>query len=109
MDVLLLGINHHTAPLELRERLALDAAGVAAMLRDIRGDAAAAEAVLLATCNRTELYVAASDSAAAESACARLRAPGRRSAPHSSRRTPTRKRESRLLVICFAWQPDWIR
>ena len=55
MDLSLLGINHHTAPLELRERLALDGDGVAALLRDLRADAAVAEAVLLATCNRTEL------------------------------------------------------
>ncbi|MCK7479044.1 MAG: glutamyl-tRNA reductase [Candidatus Moduliflexus flocculans] len=72
MDVRLLGINHHTAPLELRERLALDGAGVAAVLREIRSGVAAAEAVLLATCNRTELYVAAADPAAAESGMRRV-------------------------------------
>ena len=72
MDILLLGINHHTAPLELRERLALDGPGVTALLRDIRSDAAAAEAVMLATCNRTELYVAAEDPAAAESRMRRV-------------------------------------
>jgi glutamyl-tRNA reductase len=72
MDVQLLGINHHTAPLELRERLALDGAGVAAVLRDIRSDAAAAEAVLLATCNRTELYAAAADPAPAAAAMRRV-------------------------------------
>jgi glutamyl-tRNA reductase len=72
MDVRLLGINHHTAPLELRERLALDGAGVAAVLREIRSGVAAAEAVLLATCNRTELYVAAADAAAADSGMRRV-------------------------------------
>jgi len=72
MDVQLLGINHHTAPLELRERLALDGAGVSALLRDIRNDAGVAEAVLLATCNRTELYVAAADQVAAEAGMRRV-------------------------------------
>jgi glutamyl-tRNA reductase len=72
MDVQLLGINHHTAPLELRETLALDGAGVSAVLRDIRSDAAVAEAVLLATCNRTELYVATADAAAADAAMRRV-------------------------------------
>ncbi len=72
MDVQLLGLNHHTAPLELREKLALDDAGVSAVLRDIRSDAAVAEAVLLATCNRTELYVAAADPAAAGAAMRRV-------------------------------------
>jgi glutamyl-tRNA reductase len=67
MDLQLLGINHHTAPLDLRERLALDGDGVATLLRDLRANAAVAEAVLLATCNRTELYVAAPDAPPAES------------------------------------------
>jgi glutamyl-tRNA reductase len=71
MDVHLLGINHHTAPLELRERLALSGSGVTALLRNICSDASVAEAVLLATCNRTELYVAASG-AAAEAAMRRV-------------------------------------
>jgi glutamyl-tRNA reductase len=35
MDLQLLGINHHTAPLELRERLALDSAGAGGLLRGI--------------------------------------------------------------------------
>jgi glutamyl-tRNA reductase len=72
MDLQLLGINHRTAPLELRETLAMDRACVLAMLREIRGDAAVAEAALLATCNRTELYVATSDLPAAETAMRRL-------------------------------------
>jgi glutamyl-tRNA reductase len=67
MDLLLLGINHHTAPLELRERLALGRDGVATLLRDLGANADVAEAVLLATCNRTELYVAAPDALRAES------------------------------------------
>ena len=72
MDLHLLGINHQTAPLELRERLALDAAGVAALLREVCHDPAVAEAVLLATCNRTELYVATPDVTAAEAATRQL-------------------------------------
>ena len=92
MDVQLLGINHHTAPLELRERLALDGAGVAAVLREIRGDAAVAEAVLLATCNRTELYVARRRFRGGRGGhAAALRTPGRRPRARSSRRTPTRE------------------
>ncbi|MGE5199257.1 MAG: glutamyl-tRNA reductase [Rhodospirillaceae bacterium] len=72
MDLRLLGINHHTAPLELRERLALDGAGVSALLREIRSSDVVAEAVLLATCNRTELYVATPAPAAAEMAMQRV-------------------------------------
>ena len=72
MDVQLLGINHQTAPLELRERLALHADGVAALLREVRSDPAVAEAALLATCNRTEMYVATPDPTAADAAMRQL-------------------------------------
>lgn len=56
MSVVLVGISHHQAPIELRERAALDlprAAELAARLAGERG-----EAVCLSTCNRTELYLA---------------------------------------------------
>jgi glutamyl-tRNA reductase len=72
MDVQLLGLNHRSAPIELRETLALDGTGVAGALREIRSDAAVSEAVLLATCNRTELYVATPDPQAAERAMRRV-------------------------------------
>ncbi len=72
MHVQLLGINHHTAPLELREALAFDGAGAKAALREIRHDAAISEAAILATCNRTELYVRTPDPVAAEAALRRF-------------------------------------
>jgi glutamyl-tRNA reductase len=65
MSVLLVGTSHHHAPVEVRERVALDgpaAAAVAARLADAVG-----EAVCLSTCNRTEIYVAG-DGGPAESA-----------------------------------------
>ncbi len=64
MHVHLLGINHQTAPLELREALAMDGPAVQAALREISADAAVTEAAILATCNRTELYVCTTDPAA---------------------------------------------
>ena len=68
MQVQLLGINHHTAPIELREALAMDGATVQAVLREIRSDAAVSEAAILATCNRTEFYMCTADPRAAEAA-----------------------------------------
>jgi glutamyl-tRNA reductase len=56
MSVVLVGISHHRAPVELRERAALDperARELALTLAGQRG-----EAVCLSTCNRTELYLA---------------------------------------------------
>jgi glutamyl-tRNA reductase len=61
MSVLALGINHHSAPLDMRSRFAFAAPQLPAALRSLRErlQRAAPEATLLSTCNRTELYVAA--------------------------------------------------
>jgi glutamyl-tRNA reductase len=64
MKITLVGISHHGAAVELRERVALrheEAKAVATQLAS-----AAGEAVCLSTCNRTELYVAHDDDVAAE-------------------------------------------
>jgi glutamyl-tRNA reductase len=55
----LAGVSHHTAPVELRERVAIDLDGASALARSLA--AAGREAVVLSTCNRTELYLAAED------------------------------------------------
>jgi glutamyl-tRNA reductase len=58
----LAGISHHTASVELRERVAIDLEAAAALARRLaHGGAKAQEAVVLSTCNRTELYLAADD------------------------------------------------
>src|SRR3954470_14206124 len=56
--LLLLGLNHSTAPLEVRERLAFTAEQRAAALAALRQQFDGCEAVLLSTCNRVELYAA---------------------------------------------------
>jgi glutamyl-tRNA reductase len=67
--LVVLGVSHRTAPLAVRERLALDEDGVRALLRELRGHPAVAEALVLSTCNRTEVYlVPAGPTAAAEAA-----------------------------------------
>ena len=60
MAVLALGLNHQTAPLDLRGRLAFAPGQLPGVLQDFRSrlQRAAPEAALLSTCNRTELYVA---------------------------------------------------
>ncbi|HEU4721650.1 MAG TPA: glutamyl-tRNA reductase [Gemmatimonadaceae bacterium] len=57
MALIVVGVSHHGASLEVRERLAYRASEVHALLERARDGAAAREAVLLSTCNRTELYV----------------------------------------------------
>ena len=55
--LLLLGLNHTTAPLEVRERLAYNADQSRAAVEAFRQRYPRYEAVLLSTCNRVELYV----------------------------------------------------
>ena len=61
MSVLALGLNHTTAPLDLRGRLAFGPERLVPALHGLRESLqrAAPEAALVSTCNRTELYVAA--------------------------------------------------
>lgn len=56
-ELLAFGASYRTAPLELRERLALLDGQVESFLRELVEHPGVAEAVALSTCNRTELYV----------------------------------------------------
>ena len=67
-ELLALGVSHKTAPLELRERLALTEGRAAAVLSELTAREEIHEAVAISTCNRTELYLVATDAVAAESA-----------------------------------------
>lgn len=67
-EVLGIGVSHKTAPVAVRERLALTPGKVAEFLRDTLGVADVQEAVAISTCNRTEVYVVASDPVEAETA-----------------------------------------
>jgi glutamyl-tRNA reductase len=58
MKLLLIGTSHRLAPVEVRERVAVDPDGAAALATRLAADG---EAVCLSTCNRTEIYLAASD------------------------------------------------
>jgi glutamyl-tRNA reductase len=56
MTLIALGLNHQTAPLALREKVALDAASLPAALASLGAQPGVEEAALLSTCNRTEVY-----------------------------------------------------
>ena len=56
MTFKVLGINHKTAPVALREKVAFSADRLAAALRALRQENGISEAVILSTCNRTEVY-----------------------------------------------------
>src|ERR1700728_981079 len=59
-----LGINHKTAPVALREKVAFSEQRLLAALRTLRQEVGVAEVVILSTCNRTEVYWAGSASGA---------------------------------------------
>ncbi len=59
MTLWVLGLNHQTAPVELRERASFGGDALPRALASLRDTPQVAEAVLLSTCNRTELYAVA--------------------------------------------------
>jgi glutamyl-tRNA reductase len=66
-ELLALGASHKTAPLALRERIALTDNGAEPLLHELTAHPAIGEAVALSTCNRTELYLLVTDPVEAES------------------------------------------
>ncbi len=56
MSIVALGLNHTTAPLDLRERASVADAGMGPALRALHGSPGVREAAILSTCNRTDLY-----------------------------------------------------
>jgi glutamyl-tRNA reductase len=62
MSLIALGINHRTAPVELREQVAISGDRIADALHDLVSMPAVNEAAILSTCNRTELYCGLQDS-----------------------------------------------
>ncbi len=59
--VVVAGVSHHTAPLDVRERLALTPARTRCLVGGVVTSGDAAEAVAISTCNRTELYLVQPD------------------------------------------------
>jgi len=75
------GLSHHTAPIEVREQLALDGDKLREILSDL-GAGALAEAMIVATCNRVEVYGVADVPGEARAAAFRRLAAYRGIAPH---------------------------
>ncbi|NDE57441.1 MAG: glutamyl-tRNA reductase, partial [Gammaproteobacteria bacterium] len=61
MAIITLGLNHQTAPISVRERLAVPQDFVVNTLRRLRDLQGVEEAAILSTCNRTEFYCGVSD------------------------------------------------
>jgi glutamyl-tRNA reductase len=61
MPLQILGLNHNTAPVEIREQVVFAGDEVPEALQSLKAIDGVQEAVLLSTCNRTEFYVMADD------------------------------------------------
>jgi glutamyl-tRNA reductase len=60
-QVVMIGVSHHTAPVEVRERLAFSAEQCAAAATELCGSAGFLESAILSTCNRSEVYAVAGE------------------------------------------------
>lgn len=74
MPLYAIGLNHRTAPIEVRERVAFPLEAQRPALEALKAETAAEEITLVSTCNRTEIYFRAADARAAERAGAWLAA-----------------------------------
>ncbi|RYM06864.1 glutamyl-tRNA reductase [Sporolactobacillus sp. THM7-7] len=57
MHILTIGVNHHTAPVQIREKLTFDPWSLEEALKLLRNTKSIFEDVIVSTCNRTEIYV----------------------------------------------------
>lgn len=61
MELLSFGLNHQTAPLDVRERVVFHAENLVLALRDLVDRRSVREAAIISTCNRTEVYCSTED------------------------------------------------
>lgn len=66
MELILVGINHRSAPLEVREQVAMNDDEVREILSRMREEGALSEVLVLSTCHRTEFYGLTPENRAAE-------------------------------------------
>lgn len=108
MQWVVLGLNHKTVPVEIREKFAMTAESIKSGLRHIHDLEGMEEAVILSTCNRTEMYAVLSSDAGKES----LR---NFSSRYPAIRRPMRSRSISIILkgknasgTCSTWCPGWI-
>lgn len=66
MELICVGLNHRTAPVEVRELFAVAPSKLGEAASDLRGKLGVDEAVVISTCNRTEIYVSGEGAAIAQ-------------------------------------------
>ena len=108
-ELLALGASHKTAPLVLRERIALTEGGAERLVRELTTHEAIGEAVALSTCNRTELYLLVHDPVEAESAVLALLARRAGIRPTALSTASTRCATAMRHGTCTGWRAGWSR
>src|SRR5260370_7948040 len=68
MEIVLIGLNHRTAPVELRERVSFTQEDARLASEQVRSRGVLSETLVLSTCNRSELYGVPPESATNDSA-----------------------------------------
>ena len=91
MSLYALGLDHSTAPLNVREMIAFQTDTLGAALRDLIGSPKVKEAAILSTCNRTEVYFNGTDAQPVKRWLESFhRVPASTLSPH------------RVLLVCFS-------
>ena len=72
MHIVVVGLSHKSAPIELRERLAFNREQLPQALAQLRSELGLMEAAILSTCNRVEIYAGAPDTEGAVARVARF-------------------------------------
>ncbi len=83
MKLLLNGVNHKTAPVEVREQLAFSETAIPTALQELKDSKGISEVLILSTCNRMEIAVAAEDDADPQAALDSFLVEARRISPDS--------------------------
>lgn len=103
MEILCLGLSHHTAPVEVREKFAIPEAELPALSAALARSAGVGEAVVVSTCNRVEFYVAAEraeDGFAAVREALGVRGAGAEAAEHFFEFASPRAVQHLFRVVC---------
>ena len=109
MNLALLGINHRTAPVEVRERMQIPESRLAQAVSDLIHREGIREGLILSTCNRVEVMTSAEDSVDAEPIIQQFLAEHHRFELGPYQRFFYRYQQRKLCVTCSAWPPVSIR
>jgi len=108
-EIILIGINHKTAPVELRECIAFSKDEAVTATEALRGRPHIHESLLYSTCNRVELLLVTDDTAAAVADAKAFMPISTKSPSRSSKAPCTSTPTTRPCATCSGWPQAWTR